>query len=848
MKNIKKIALSLAIAIIATITFNVQAATIKEDASLFNGDVYVIGSTKFDSDFIITASRAAVAGANEALIQQNVYGNNNFKSSDIKTYYYCALDKSWSEVQENSSGLRELTTTVVSSDKIVVPATWLNGFEFTSNGILVGVKLGTIDSEGNLQENNTPTVVKQPEFILTLPEQIYAGKKFEFTLEVKANDFTGKDMTSASGNIYSEGKTGTYTLEYFNEATQMWEKINSLCEILSNPIKDQTIKYRALVKYEGNYTISASMTGIEFYNVVTSKQFTALSNPDAVAEVEGRVYEDLNDAVADNNGGTVKLLKDVALTEHLVVSNYATLDLNNKTLTLDNDKMVGVIGSANFTITNGSVVATGDYAFQVQDNATLNISNDASITAGGYGVTVWDNAIVNSEGNITVTGDGYGITGNGGYPQNTQINITNGTITATNGSALYLPQTGTTTISGGVLTGNTVIGIKAGALNITGGELIATGDKKEPVVKSNGFNYTGDVIYVEENKDYQDNISIDITGGTLTSTNGYIIQEINPTLGTANELKATITGLYSTKNATSNEQIFYYTNEAAAFTVNENGEEVNYSESSLSTIINKPAISFVSLLKDIELNNRLNISNNVVLDLNTNTIKINGDDARITAKESANVTIQNGNVIGDNYALQAQDDATLNISNDASITAGGYGVTVWDNAIVNSEGNITVTGDGYGITGNGGYPQNTQINITNGTITATNGSALYLPQTGTTTISGGVLTGNTVIGIKAGALNITGGELIATGDKKDPDPISNGFNYTGDVIYVEENKDYQDNISINITGGTLTSTNGYIIQEINPTLGTANELTATITGLYSTKNLITGTTDRFFYN
>ena len=227
MKNIKKIALSLAIAIIATITFNVQAATIKEDASLFNGDVYVIGSTKFDSDFIITASRAAVAGANEALIQQNVYGNNNFKSSDIKTYYYCALDKSWSEVQENSSGLRELTTTevqkltqdlnlffvnnkektievpftgtvdensiisygmsgeaVVSSDKIVVPATWLNGFEFTSNGILVGVKLGTIDSEGNLQENNTPTVVKQPEFILTLPEQSEKSKVFKFIFSI----------------------------------------------------------------------------------------------------------------------------------------------------------------------------------------------------------------------------------------------------------------------------------------------------------------------------------------------------------------------------------------------------------------------------------------------------------------------------------------------------------------------------------------------------------------------------------------------------------------------------------------------------------------------------------------
>ena len=591
MKNIKKLVLGLAIAIIATIGFNVKAEAIKEDASLFNSDIYVIGSTKFDSNFIITASRAAMAGADEAIIQERIYGNFNFNSSDIKTYYYCALDNTWSEIEENGSGLRQLTATevqkltqnlnlffvnnkektievpftgtvdensiisygmsgeaVVSSDKIIVPATWINGFEFTSNGILVEVKLGTIDSEGNLQENNTPIVAKQPEFTLTLPEQIYVGKKFEFTLEVKANAFAGKDMTSASGNIYSDGKIGTYTLEYFNETTQMWEEINSLCEVLSNPIKDQTIKYRALVKYEGNYTISVSMTGMEFYNVVTSKQFTVLSNPNAVAEVEGRIYEDLNDAIADNNGVTVKLLKDIELNDRLNISNNVVLDLNTHTIKINgDDARITAKERANVTIQNGNVIGD-NYALQAQDDATLNISNDASITAGGYGVAVWDNAIVNSEGNITVTGDGYGITGNGGYPQNTQINITNGTITATNGSALYLPQTGTTTISGGVLTGNTVIGIKAGALNITGGELIATGDKKEPVVKSNGFNYTGDVIYVEENKDYQDNISINITGGTLASTNGYIIQEYNPTLGTTNELTATITGLYANKN------------------------------------------------------------------------------------------------------------------------------------------------------------------------------------------------------------------------------------------------------------------------------------------------------------
>ena len=111
MKNIKKLLLSLVIAFIATISFNVQAATIKEDASSFTSDVYVIGSTKFDSDYVITASRAAIAGGDEAMVQYFVYNNFNFNSSDIKTYYYCALDNSWSEVQENGNGLKELTTT-----------------------------------------------------------------------------------------------------------------------------------------------------------------------------------------------------------------------------------------------------------------------------------------------------------------------------------------------------------------------------------------------------------------------------------------------------------------------------------------------------------------------------------------------------------------------------------------------------------------------------------------------------------------------------------------------------------------------------------------------------------------
>lgn len=599
MKNIKKLVLGLAIAIIATIGFDVKAETIKEDAALFNSDIYVIGSTKFDSNFIITASRAAMAGADEAIIQERIYGNSNFNSSDIKTYYYCALDNTWSEIEENGSGLRELTATEVQkltqnlnlffvnnkvktievpftgtidkdsmygyggflanqakieNGKIIVPATWINGFAFTSNGIDVEIKLGSTSSTGEIKEEKAPLVVKAPEFILNLPDTIHAGKEFEFTLKIESNSFENDTYNAGGANISSENSKTNYLekLEYFDEKTQTWKEIGSMMEGIST-IKNTTIKYRATLNYAGNYNMSINVVGADF-RAYTNKKFTVSLHPNDVALVGTTYYTDLNDAITSNNDSTIKLLKDVTFdTKRLSISNTITLDLNGNTIYTSGLNRVQAISSGNLTIKNGTINAT-NYALQAQDNATLTVEKDVNIVVATkedeskYGITMWDNAILNFEGNIEVKGNGYGISGNGGYPQNTQINIIDGTITATDGAALYLPQTGTTTITGGTLIGDTTIGIKAGVLNITGGKLTATGDKKDPVLISNGFNYTGDVIYVEENKDYQDNISINITGGTLASTNGYIIQEYNPTLGTTNELTATITGLYSTKN------------------------------------------------------------------------------------------------------------------------------------------------------------------------------------------------------------------------------------------------------------------------------------------------------------
>lgn len=90
-----------------------------------------------------------------------------------------------------------------------------------------------------------------------------------------------------------------------------------------------------------------------------------------------------------------------------------------------------------------------------------------------------------------------------------------------------------------------------------------------------------------------------------------------------------------------------------------------------------------------------------------------------------------------------------------------------------------------------------------------------------------------------------GGTIKATGEKVSPKATTGKTNVTGDAIIIEENTNYVDNIKLNITGGKLESVNGYLIQEYNPILGTQNELTSVVTGLYPIKNAIDEVT--FYY-
>lgn len=200
------------------------------------------------------------------------------------------------------------------------------------------------------------------------------------------------------------------------------------------------------------------------------------------------------------NGEDFKLSADADITGQSVsvpAGKSVVLDLNGYTLTADNSATgkIIVLGKMtlkdSFTEKKGKIVASQDYTAASYNGSLIEIAGeDASMTMesgnisavretpdsnGQYGVGVTDG------GDFTMTGGKieagwFAVAGNGNYKtQNSIINITDGELISTADYAVYLPQSGTTTISGGKVYGAAGgVCIQRGTLNVEGTALITS--------------------------------------------------------------------------------------------------------------------------------------------------------------------------------------------------------------------------------------------------------------------------------------------------------------------------------------------------------------------------------------
>lgn len=114
----------------------------------------------------------------------------------------------------------------------------------------------------------------------------------------------------------------------------------------------------------------------------------------------------------------------------------------------------------------------------------------------------------------------------------------------------------------------------------------------------------------------------------------------------------------------------------------------------------------------------------------------------------------------------------------------------------------TISSSTYAIAGNG-LRHGTIINITGGDIRS-DATAIYHPQDGVMTISGGTINGgDTGIELRSGKLTVSGGEIIGQGNPLDYDANGNGTTTVGAALAVSQHTTNKD-IDVNISGGTFT--------------------------------------------
>ncbi len=300
------------------------------------------------------------------------------------------------------------------------------------------------------------------------------------------------------------------------------------------------------------------------------------TNSEGPFEVDGTHYGTLSEAIsAAKSGGTINMVEDAETEKVTFTGNRKTLDLGGNTLTIVGDTTgTGLLmAGMNNTITNGAITDARDtearsgghtvisvigigmsltvddvditfydslnsssnynYGVEVRDTATFSMTGTSSIvsvqgenaTDGSIGVYVQGlpqhgSTTLTVEDDVRISVGTAGIAGNGSTNPDysgTVINITGGTIEASDGMGIYHPQNGELSISGAKtkVSGPTGIEIRAGALTMTGGSVISTSNTFSSEANGSGSTTVGAGIAIVQHTSKLD-IAVNISGGTVS--------------------------------------------------------------------------------------------------------------------------------------------------------------------------------------------------------------------------------------------------------------------------------------------------------------------------------------------
>ena len=345
---------------------------------------------------------------------------------------------------------------------------------------------------------------------------------------------------------------------------------------------NQAMQIRALT----NPTVDILIENIDFSGTITGNSAIYLNKYGAVKK-QNVTLSNVTADYGNNAGAAIKGVVEATSGTHLTIEDsrievtnvaekrsrpFIGVYLNNTDSTTKNIPSSAVIENSTVIAnkTAGSEkgsqwgVGIGAYTYDLTvSGGTVNSTDGAGITF--YGGVMIDSAAelldagntesfktLNLEGDVAVSGYTFAVSGNGSSTEansGTVINVGSATLKGELGVGIYQPQVGILNINAGAnIQGSSGIEIRAGELNVTGGNITATWEKLQTYPKQAGSgtsidgaaiaisqhstnkpifvniidgNFTGPVALYEEdllNEVANEQIEADITGGTFTST------------------------------------------------------------------------------------------------------------------------------------------------------------------------------------------------------------------------------------------------------------------------------------------------------------------------------------------
>ena len=471
--------------------------------------------------------------------------------------------------------------------------------------------------------------------------------------------------------------------------------------------------------------------------------------------------------------------------------------------------------NGNITVNGGILESTADYAIYHPHSGTTTINGGVVFGAAGgvslnRGKLIVNNGIITSKGTGTIGdwGDGTGNQNAAAINVNAQyglasVEIKGGKITAEKDASLLTNgKDGTISVSGGTFSSEVpaeycaegfipvknadgTYGVKAGAYVAQIGDVkYETLQAAIDAVKANETIYVlgnidlgTDELSTYDVKTTVKNVTIDLGGYTVTSAGRFTV--------------------YLKVNG---------------WTI-QNGTIQNTNASTTYGTLYVGGSSNSTTLKNLTVES-----------------KTNGVQFAIASSKNgikASITVEDGTKISGNYGVymkgqpkpwrDTRDGQEILNVNGGEITGTTAAIAVFGAGKGNTKAGVIVNinggkvySDSYAIAGNGSSVlENTTINISGGKVFSNKDTAIYHPQAGTVTISGGEVYGVTGgVQMCAGTLNVTGGTISATGNGDVSGKTGDGSIPDGAAVSIVNRAYPAGAPTMTISGGTFTSAAG----------------------------------------